>query len=205
MELFLTAFVGLFVLIDPFGTTAVFMSISKGIATPQKKKIALKAVIIALLLLIAFSFLGNHLLAYMGVSLASLKVAGGILLFITAFRMIMGFHDPDQLECDNGVYKDRTDIAVFPLAIPLLAGPGVLTAGLVFIAQAHNPLEWGYVILAMILVQSIAFICLFFSSTINKVLGHTGESIIGRIMGILMATMAVQFFAEGSLVLFGIK
>ncbi len=202
MELFLTAFVGLFVLVDPFGTTAVFMSLSKGIPSDQSKKICVKAFIIALTLLIGFSFLGNHLLSYMGVSLAALKVAGGLLLFTTAFRMITGFHDPDQLEHEGGLYKDRSDIAAFPLAIPLLAGPGVLTGGLMFIGQAHDLISYGYVILAMVLVQLIALLCLFYSKALNKILGRTGESIIGRIMGVLMAAMAVQFFAEGSFELY---
>lgn len=122
-ELFITAFVSLFVVVDPFGTAAVFTVLTQAMTNAEKRKIAFKAVFLALSIMLLFSVVGKTLLDYMHISLPAFRVAGGLLLFITAFRMIMGFHDPDQLNSEKTAYKDRTNIAVFPLAIPLLSGP----------------------------------------------------------------------------------
>lgn len=196
--LFVSAFVSLFVVVDPLGTSAVFISLTKNLDDKQKTKIALKAVMIAFCLLIFFSLLGHWILDYMGVSLDAFRVAGGILLFVTAFRMIMGFHDPDQLESEGTTYKDRSDVAVFPLAIPLLAGPGVMTAALMFATSAGSVTGYGIVMTAILLVQLIALLCLWGAQKLSQIFGQTGNSIIARVMGILLAAMAIQFIADGT-------
>ncbi|MCM2344435.1 MAG: MarC family protein, partial [Alphaproteobacteria bacterium] len=111
-ELFVSAFVSLFVVVDPFGTAAIFAVLAQGMDRRQQRWIALKAVLIALGILLLFSLVGRILLEYMHISLPAFRVAGGLLLFVTAFRMIMGFHDPDQLNSEKTSYKDRSDIAV---------------------------------------------------------------------------------------------
>lgn len=196
-SLFVSAFVSLFVVVDPFGTSAVFLSITKGMDNKARHKIAIKAVIVAFTLLVFFSLLGHWILEYMGVSLDAFRVAGGVLLFVTAFRMIMGFHDPDQLESEKSTYKDKSDIAIFPMAIPLLAGPGVMTATLMFMTSAAAPIGYAIVLATILLVQITAYICLCGAGYLSKFLGTTGNSIIARVMGILMAAMAVQFIADG--------
>lgn len=125
-ELFVAAFISFFVIVDPFGSSAVFVTLTQKLGKKVQKQIAFKAVSIAIAILIIFCLIGDALLSYMHVSLDAFRVTGGLLLFVTAFRMIMGFHDPDQLESESTAYKDQSSIAVFPLAIPLLAGPAPL-------------------------------------------------------------------------------
>ena len=196
-ELFIAAFISFFVIVDPFGTSAVFISLTQKLSKTVQRQIAVKAISIAIVILITFCLIGGALLNYMNVSLDAFRVTGGLLLFVTAFRMIMGFHDPDQLDSESTAYKDQSSIAVFPLAIPLLAGPGAITAALLFTAEAQTTIDYTVVISTIILVQIIALISLLGAAKLAKFFGPTGNSIIARIMGILLAAMAVQFITDG--------
>lgn len=204
-ELFVSAFVSLFVVVDPFGTAAVFAVLARTMNEAEKKRIAIKAVCLAVAMMLVFSMVGRTLLDYMHISLPAFRVAGGLLLFVTAFRMIMGFHDEDQINSEKSAYKDRSSIAVFPLAIPLLAGPGVMTAVIMFSTAAHTVVAHVQVTTAIILVQVVALISLLGASRLSKFFGPTGNSIIARIMGILLAAMAVQFMADGITELFRLR
>ena len=128
MDIFLAAFITLFVIIDPLGTSAVFPSLVKNYSPHKVRLIAFKAAIVSSILLISFGIGGQVLLHYLGISIPAFRIAGGLLLFVTGFRMIMGFHDQDHMESGKSVYSDKSDIAIFPLAVPLLAGPGSMTA-----------------------------------------------------------------------------
>lgn len=187
----------MFVVVDPFGTAAVFAALTQKMDRALQKKIALKAVIIAAAILTTFSLIGDSLLHYMAISLPAFRVAGGILLFVTAFRMIMGFHDPDQLNSEKSTYKDRSNIAVFPLAIPLLAGPGCMTAIVMLATSAKSMNEYAQVMGATGLVMVVALICLFCAAFLGRLFGPTGYGIITRVMGILLAAMSVQFISDG--------
>lgn len=204
-ELFISAFVSLFVVVDPFGTAAVFAVLTKAMTDPERRMIAIKAVLIAVSIMLVFSVVGRTLLEYMHISLPAFRVAGGLLLFVTAFRMIMGFHDEDQISSEKSTYKDRSNIAVFPLAIPLLAGPGVMTAVIMFSTAAHTMVGHAQVTAAIIIVQVLALLSLLGASKLGKFFGATGNSIIARIMGILLAAMAVQFVADGVTELFRLR
>lgn len=205
MELFISAFVSLFVVVDPFGTAAVFAVLTQTMTQREKTFVAFKAMLIAIAILLVFSYTGRALLDYMHISLPAFRVAGGALLFVTAFRMIMGFHDPDQLNSEKTIYKDRSDIAVFPLAIPMHAGPGVMTAVIMFSTAAHDFSSHLQVTAAIIIVQILAFMSLIGAGVLSRFFGATGNSIIARVMGILLAAMAVQFIADGAIELFGMS
>jgi multiple antibiotic resistance protein len=196
-ELFISAFISFFVIVDPFGTAAVFISLTQRLDKAVQKQIAFKAVAIAIAILIMFCLIGDTLLSYMHVSIDAFRVTGGLLLFVTAFRMIMGFHDPDQMESESASYKDHSTIAVFPLAIPLLAGPGTITAAMLFTAEAQTTIDYTVIFATIIIVQAIALISLLGAGRLAKFFGPTGNSIIARLMGILLAAMAVQFIADG--------
>ena len=204
LELFLSAFISFFVVVDPFGTSAVFATLTQKLSDKEQRSIAVKAIILAITILIIFCLIGQALLNYMNVSLDAFRITGGLLLFVTAFRMIMGFHDPDQLESENTSYKDHSSIAVFPLAIPLLAGPGTITAALLFTTQAQSTLDYAVVIFTIILVQFIALLSLLGAGKLSRFFGPTGDSIIARIMGILLAAMAVQFIIDGTKAIFSL-
>ena len=204
-DLFFTVFIGLFVIVDPFGTAAVFSALTSKVDKNTQRRIALKAVVTAAALLIGFSIIGKPLLEHMNITMSAFRVAGGLLVFVTAFRMIMGFHDPDQLNSDSSAYRDRSDIAIFPLAIPLLAGPGCMTATLMFTTGADGWAGHVSVVAAILAVETIAFLSLLGAGVLGRVFGPTGNSIIARLMGVLLAAMAVQFVADGIIELFNLK
>ena len=167
------------------------------------RRIAIKAGIIAIILLIIFGFIGAWLLGKLGITLSAFRICGGILLFVTAFRMIMGYHDPDQLESEKSAYGRDDNIAVFPLAIPLLSGPGCMTA--VLLHMTANPgdiASKGAVIAAIIAVEIVAIGLMLSSKKLIKIIGETGNSILARVLGILLAALAVQFVVDGVKVLF---
>lgn len=202
-DVFLSAFIALFVVVDPIGTSGIFAVLTRKMGADVSRKIALKAGSIAALLLIVFGFIGSWLLSQLGITLAAFKIGGGILLFVTAFRMIMGFHDPDQLESEKSAYGRDENIAVFPLAIPLLSGPGCMTA--VLLHMAAHPNDMGAkvsVIAAIIIVELIAILLMLGSKRVITVVGETGSSLLARVLGVLLAALAVQFVVDGIRVLF---
>jgi multiple antibiotic resistance protein len=194
---FLATLIALFVIVDPFGTAAVFAALTSGQNAAQSRRIAIKAVIIAIGILLFFGFAGQTLLDYMGISLPAFRIAGGLLLFVTAFRMLMGFHDPNHLNSGETAYVDRSDIAVFPLAIPMLAGPGCITAVLLHMTTPGGVENAISVSLAIIVVEIVALFCLIGAARLVRVFGSTGTGILARVMGILLAAMAIQFIADG--------
>lgn len=197
MDIFLAAFITLFVIVDPLGTSAVFPSLVKGQSPQMVRFIALKASLVAVSILILFGIGGEALLHYLGISIPAFRIAGGLLLFVTGFRMIMGFHDPDQIESENSVYSDRSDVAVFPLAVPLLAGPGSMTAALLHMTTASTVTDKGMIVAAIILVEIIAFVSMLGAERLVRFFGPTGSTLLARLIGILMAAMAIQFIIDG--------
>ncbi len=195
--LFVSTLVSLFVVIDPIGTSAVFATLTQDMPETEQRRIALRAVIISITILVLFGLIGRAILDYMHVSLPAFRVAGGLLLFVTAFRMIMGFHDPDHLKSGKSVYKDVSNIAIFPLAIPFLAGPGVITATLMFMTEAKTFSGHAIVIFSIIIIQMLALASMWGAGRLGRIFGPGGKGIIARVMGILLAAMAVQFIADG--------
>jgi len=197
IRLLLSTLVSLFVVADPLGVSSVFTVLTKDVPQKEQRRIAVRAATTAAVLLILFIFAGQALLNYMHVSLPAFRIAGGLLLFITAFRMIMGFHDPDQLRSKKSAYPDHSNIAIFPLAIPLLAGPGVMTVALFFWTDAKTIPEYTIVISSIIIIQAVAFLCMWGASRLGRIFGPSGIGIIARVMGVLLAAMAVQFISDG--------
>ncbi len=197
LNTFTAAYIVLFVVVDPLGVAGLFAALTNRLDDTTSRKIAFQASFIAIGLLTVFSFVGLWLLTTLHISLPAFRIAGGLLLFITAFRMIMGYHDPDQLESEETAYKDKTSIAVFPLAIPLLAGPGTMTAALLLISESALISGKATIIAAIIAVELTALIIMLASTRVTKILGMTGNSLLARVMGVLMAAMAVQFVADG--------
>lgn len=200
--LFVASFVALFVAADPIGTSAVFSVLTKSMPRRAEIIVAVKAVGTALLIYAFFGYFGMKLLQIMGISLAAFKLAGGMLLFVTAFRMIMGRHDDADLASNDSVYADRQTISVFPLAIPLLSGPGCLTAFLMMLHQSDGTSDTLTVVAALLCVQAIAFSAFMMAGTLKRFVGPGLMAMIARVMGILLASMAVQFVADASKTIF---
>ena len=201
IAIFSAAFITLFVIVDPLGSSSVYAALTAKMPEKDAQKIAVRACVIASTVLVLFGVFGFWILKSLHISLAAFRTTGGLLLFVTAFRMVMGSHDPDQVNSENGVYKDKSAIAVFPLAIPLLAGPGCMTAVLLLVTDASVTSFMHKLIIfaAIVSVEIIAFIAMMGAQRIVRYMGETGSSILSRIMGILLAAMAIQFAADGIL------
>lgn len=197
LETFFTAFVTLFVIVDPLGTAAVFTALTAHASTEQQKHIARRGSMIASCLMLAFALCGAQFLALLGISASAFRAAGGLLLFVTAFRMVMGAHETQTLSDNGSAYHNREDIAVFPLAIPLLCGPGCMTATILLSKRADTWPEVIATYTAIIAVQLVAFVSLWYAPKIFHLLSKTGASILARVLGVVLAAMAVQFFVEG--------
>ncbi len=196
-----TVFFTLFFVVDPLGLIPVFVSLLSGHGSPTRRIIILKAIAISIAISLFFIVLGKYLLEFLGISPGTFLVAGGILLFLIAMEMLLG--KPSKLNMQDvadpgNSLADRTDIAVFPLAIPLLCGPGNIAALLMFSSQA-----WGNLLHMLILaaistaVFLIAMAVMFLASRFEKLIGRTGISITGRLIGLILSAMSVQFIVNG--------
>lgn len=196
-----TVFFTLFFVVDPLGLIPVFVSLLSGHTASTKRIIIVKATAISIAISLFFIVLGKYLLEFLGISPGTFLVAGGILLFLIAMEMLLG--KPSKLNmqdmADSGEkISKKTDIAVFPLAIPLLCGPGNIASLLMFSSQA-----WGnllhMIILAVIstAVFLIAMAVMFLASRFEKLMGTTGISITGRLIGLILSAMSVQFIVNG--------
>lgn len=202
MDLFLSALVTLIVIIDPVGTAAVYAALTSNAPPEKAHGIARKSTLIATCVLLFFGLFGAALIKSLGISLEAFRIAGGILLFVIAFRMLMGHHDQHNIEQKTSVYSPPQnggggDIAVFPLAIPLLSGPGCMTA---MILLANQSPAWGdraLVFIAMLLAMLTAYFSMLAAGRVIRLFGEGGIQIMARLMGILLAALAVQFIADG--------
>ena len=193
MDLFITTFVAMLVIVDPLGMAAIFSGLTIDKSPQETRWIALRAMIMAAFVLLFFGLFGGVILSFLGIEQKSFKIAGGLLLFYTAFRMVLGGHE----KVTNTVSSDE-DIAIYPMAIPLLAGPGVLTAFLLMLDEAaHRDVSTLYVISSVAIVQILAFVCLVASAYIRKLLGVATLSVMARVTGVLLAALSVQFILEG--------
>jgi multiple antibiotic resistance protein len=203
-EMFIVVFTSLFALVDPIGNAVIFASLTTT-RTPYRRRLyALKGVLIATLLLLAFMFLGEILLNRLGISLAALRTSGGILLLIMGIDMVFARHsgatsttDEEEREAiENSLAKE--DISVFPLATPLLAGPGAIGAVILFHANAQGSTgQQLAVISALLMVMLVSLACLLASGFLARILGKTGMNVINRIMGVLLSALAVQLMFDG--------
>ena len=197
MELFLSALVTLVVIIDPLGTAPVFGALTHARQPSQERMIARKAALIALCVLVFFGLLGGALLRQLGISLDAFRIAGGLLLFVIAFRMLMGDHDASALRQPGALYADRSHLAVFPLAIPLLSGPGGITAMILLTGRVRDWAGEALVFAALACAMAAALLAMLLSERLRKIMGVGGMVIAARLVGILLAAMSIQFIIDG--------
>ncbi len=199
METLIYNFVTFFVVIDPVGCAAVFAAMTPSIGAPQRNVMARKAAILACIILFLFAFLGEGLLSALGVSLAAFRIAGGLMLLLLAIEMV--FARPRRVtQVEDQEAGHRQDITVFPLAFPLIAGPGAMTTVVLLVGRANGqPGQVIGVLAVLALVMALVLICLLAAGRVYRVLGVTGSNVISRILGILLAALAVQFMIDGIL------
>ena len=200
LETSLVAFATFFATIGPPDVAVVFVALTTNKPSGERRRLALKATLIGSAILLFFAFLGKPLLAYLGISLAALRTAGGILLLLIAIDMVfarMSGGTSTTAE-ENAEAAGRDDISVFPLATPLIAGPGAIGAAILLIADAQgDPLQIMIVTGALIAVLVITLLLMIAAGQFQKLFGVTGAHVVSRVLGILLAALAVQFLFDG--------
>jgi len=197
LEFGLKALLTLFVVIDPAGLVPVFVSLAGGHPAKVQATIARRAVLIAGAALVSFSVIGGPVLAYLGISVAALRVAGGILLFRIAVDMVFAQFRRETTE-EEAEARAKDDISVFPLAIPLIAGPGALASILILTSEAQGePTAFALVLASAAIVLVVAYVFLRASARLARLVGQTGINVVTRILGLLLAALAVQYVADG--------
>ena len=191
LETFGFTLVSLLVIVDPFGTAVIFASMSANNTAAERRRRAIKACTIATVVLLVFALLGGWLLRALGIGLPAMKVAGGMLLFLLAADMVMGQTLLRASPEEQKAGAEAHDISVFPLAIPLLAGPGGMTSMILMREQARG--DWDQtlgVFVALVVVLALTLVCLLAAGTVSRLLGKTGGHVIGRVLGVLLAALA---------------
>ncbi|MCR9158260.1 MAG: MarC family protein [Rhodobacteraceae bacterium] len=191
----ISAFVTLFVVIDPIGLTPIFIALTPGLTAQQRRAIAIRATLIAAGLLFLFAFLGEQVLGFIGISMPAFRIAGGILLFLTALDML--FERRTKRREDQADAEDAPDPSVFPIAIPLIAGPGAIASIILLVGQAEGPLGMVSILGVMVVVLIIVFLLFLSAPLIERALGKTGIVVVTRLLGMLLAALSVQFVLDG--------
>ena len=192
------AFVTLFVVIDPVGLGPIFAALTSGLPEREKRQIGLEASLVAFFVLTGTALFGGWLLARLGISVAAFRIAGGLLLFVIAFEMV--FERRQQRKAGDAVALERAaGIAAFPLGIPLMAGPGALTAVLLLAGSLYTPMGLFALILIVALVLAMALLVFRAASPLERLLGTSGQAVFARLLGVLLASLAVQYVADGIL------
>ena len=204
LETVLTAFTTFFAVIGPIDTAVLLASLTPNMTGAERRAISVKAVFIATLIVLAFALFGGPVLAELGVSLAALQTAGGIILFAIALEMTLAkrpgpttLSTKESAEVENKA-EAHAEIAVFPLATPLLAGPGAMTSAIVLAAGTKGDLKLlGAVVVAILAVMGVTLMMLLVAQEIHQLIGVTARKVIVRVFGVLLAALAVQSIFNG--------
>ena len=193
-----SVFVTLLVSIGPIETAAVFASLTKGTHHTNRKSLAARAVIVAGVLLLVFAIGGTFILSLLHVSMPAFQVAGGVLLFLQSLTLTFGRSGLSSIsEGEHREAERPGDIAVFPLAFPLIAGPGSLSAIVLLMGRSDGLINGAATIAILLLCLALTFAALLASEILQRWLGETGTDVVGRISGVLLAALAVQFVFDG--------
>ncbi|MEQ8321068.1 MAG: MarC family protein [Rhodospirillales bacterium] len=200
IETGLVAFTTFFAVIGPIDVAAIYAGLTAGMPSAQRRRTAIKGVLVAAGILLAFAFFGKSVLSYLGITLASLKTAGGILLLLVGINMVLahssGISSTTEEEAEESSH--RTDLSVFPLATPLIAGAGTMGAVVLLMADAHgDTLRTAAVLGALLANLGLSLMFLLMATQIQKLLGVTGLNVISRVVGVLLTALAVQFIFDG--------
>jgi multiple antibiotic resistance protein len=211
--LFVSSFVTLFVVLDPPGCVPIFSSLTKGSSTAHRRSMAFRSTLIASGVLVAFALGGQAFLGALGISLPAFKIAGGIMVFLVAIDMVFEKRTERREHRAEVVIAsaaaaakplESEDISVFPMAIPMLAGPGSLAAVMLLAARSHSPAETFVVLAALAAVMLITLASLLLAGPLMKLMGAKFEGALTRLLGVVLAALAAQFVVDGIKQSFGI-
>ena len=199
IELFVSAFVTFFVVIDPPGCAPIYAGLSAQAGRAQRRSMAIRAVVVAGLILLVFALFGEALLHGLGIELASFRIAGGIMLFLIALEMVFEKRTErrENRAAEVSADPEADDVSIFPMAMPMIAGPGSIASVMLLMAR-NDGIERSSVVLAALgLNLALTLAALLAAGPIMRVLGHRIEAVITRLLGVLLAALAVQFVIDG--------
>jgi multiple antibiotic resistance protein len=204
LDFLISALVTLLVVVDPIGLVPTFLGITGGLSRPLRRQIALRACLIAGAILIGVALIGDWLLRQLGITLPAFRIAGGLLLFAVAAEMVIGLRlQRAARDAEQAVEEHAHDVAAFPLAIPMMAGPGAITATLLLAGQAAYRPAWLAVLLVVVIAVMCACLAAFAAAErIGRLLGVTANVVLSRLLGVILAALAVQYVVDGIRALF---
>lgn len=199
IEIFLSAFITFFVVIDPPGCTPIFASLTKGASAAQRRSMAVRSVIVGALILMVFALFGEPLLKALGISLDAFRIAGGIMLFLIALEMV--FEKRTQRREDRAQKIIDTpqieDVSIFPMAMPMIAGPGSIATVMLLMSRSDGLQESLVVLSAMVAILALTLAGLLTAGPLMRLLGQRIEAVVTRLLGVLLAALAAQFVIDG--------
>jgi len=198
IELFVSALVTFLVVIDPPGCAPIFASVTKGADARHRRVMALRSVGIATGILLFFALLGEDLLRHLGISLSAFRIAGGILLFLIAIDMVFEKRtERRESRAEEVSAREMEDVSVFPMAIPMIAGPGSIASAMLLMARSDGLAESLVVLAALGATLVLTLLCLLLAGPLMRLLGHKMEAMITRLLGVILAALATQFVIDG--------
>ncbi len=198
----ISVIVAVFAIVNPIGNVSFFVALTHGYSHDEKLDVINKAVLVATAVLIIFALVGNFIFEMFSITVPAFRIAGGILLFSIAFTMLHGSRPKTKLtEQDKAEAMGREDIGIVPLGVPMLAGPGAITTVMIYMSEVTGAnldfLAIFFVVLAIIITMAIAYVFLYYGDGIFERIGRMGALAFTRIMGLILAAMAIQFMLTG--------
>jgi multiple antibiotic resistance protein len=196
--LFIRALVGVFVIVNPFGNVPIFISLTSRLTSEERRNAIIKSMIIATAILLVFALIGKVLFDLLNVTLDSLRIAGGLLMLAIAFDMLMGRSPASRID----EAEERESVAVTPMATPLLAGPGAMTTVMIYMNDAQTQVLKASILIAILLAMTAGFIILINCETVYNIIRKDGARVLTKVMGIVLATIAIEMVVNGLLHVF---
>jgi multiple antibiotic resistance protein len=203
LDYLVSALVTLAVVVDPVGLVPTFLAVTEGLPQQARRRIAVRASIIAAAILAGTALVGDWLLREMGITLPAFRIAGGLLLFAVASEMVFGSRiERQSKQAEDALEEHVRNVAAFPLAIPLMAGPGAITATLLLAGQASGqPIVLVVLIIVVMVVCALCLGAFLLANRVDRLLGITGNVVLSRLLGVLLAALAAQYVIDGVRVL----
>ncbi|OCJ04284.1 MarC family transcriptional regulator [Rhizobium sp. AC44/96] len=195
----INAFTTLLVTIDPPGLAPIFLGLTTGMSRSQRKQVAIRGSVIAFIILAVFALFGSSVLGVLGISIGAFRIAGGLLLFWIAFEMVFEKRqDRKEKTSTAAITIDHIhNISVFPLAIPLISGPGAISATILIAGSMQTSFERAQLIMVIAASLMLLFLALLIADRLDRFLGVTGRAILTRLLGVILAALATQFVVDG--------